>query len=103
MNNQFKAGDLAIITNCWFPENIGRVVELSFIAPAGCRYVSPEGFVNYNTSGVDVWVVTAQGIYTSDHQRGKTNAGWTQKAERNLMPLRGNFAPDLQKSHEVSA
>lgn len=101
--SQFKPGDLALIAKEDHPENMFRVVELLFLVGDGEQYQNPEGYTNRNAAGKAVWVVSASGLFHHSRVKGWHIAGWTQKAPQNLMPLRGDFAPEQQKAQEVSA
>ncbi|VVQ29743.1 hypothetical protein PS943_01472 [Pseudomonas fluorescens] len=103
MSHQFKPGDLAIIVKEDHPENVGRVVELQFFVADGQRYKNPDGNYAVNASGVDVWIVTGDSIYHRSEGTDWHVAGWTQKADFNLMPLRGDFAPEQQKAKEAES
>lgn len=103
MSHNFKPGDLALIAKADHDENIGRVVELLFFVGDGVRYQNPKGVMSRNISGGGVWVVSAEGLLNKNSLKGWHVAGWTQKASSNLMPLRGDFAPEQQKSREVLA
>lgn len=76
--SQFKPGDLALIIGSTGrrPELIGTTIELV------ARRISYSGQVVWE------WMDEARVEHT---------------AERHLMPLKGDFAPELQKSQEVSA
>lgn len=101
MSHQFQPGDLALIAKQDHQENIGRVVELLFLVADGEQYQNPEGSTNRNAAGTAIWVVSAEGLFHHSTVKGWHVAGWTQKAPCNLMPLRGDFAPEQQKSREV--
>lgn len=100
MSHNFKPGDLALITNDNFSDNIGRVVELQFMVRDGEEYEAPVGARAQNTSGQAVWIVTAEGL-TTRRDGESVVEGWTQKAQQKLMPIRGDFAPTEQKSKAV--
>jgi len=90
MNHQFKAGDLALVINHTFPPVIGTCVELisrHLVGPVDRKDPMDPG-VYEQEGGEAVWVVSADGSIV-----------W----EKWLMPLRGDFAPDLQKSQAVPA
>ena len=101
--SQFKPGDLALIAREDHPENMFRTVELLFLVENEERYRTPDGDMARNVAGSPIWVVSAEGLFHRSLAKGWYVAGWTQKAPYNLMPLRGDFAPEQQKSQEVSA
>jgi hypothetical protein len=105
MSHNFKPGDLALIVNSGAPENIGKTVRLvEFVAPHG------EGFVHegvmFNPRPEDTWIVESldgsKSLVGGYIQRnimvssGPCRQKW-------LMPLRGDFTPEQQKSREVVA
>ena len=103
MGKKFEAGDLALIVADGHEANIGRVVELLFFVADGGRYESPEGRRSTNMSGGGVWIVSAEGLLTKTRMEDWRVAGWTQKSPGKLMPLRGDLAPERQKSRSVPA
>lgn len=103
MSHQFKPGDLALIVKEDHPDNMGRVVELLFLVGAGDIYQRPDGEKARNAAGIAIWVVSAVGLLHRRRPNDWYVAGWTQKAPYNLMPLRGDFAPEQSKSREVAA
>ncbi|MDG9785383.1 hypothetical protein [Metapseudomonas otitidis] len=98
--SKFKPGDLALIVNCYEPENIGKCVELVELVPNGCTYESGE-FEVTNGSGMSLWHVA--GDIRTVFDDGDVMVGHAQKAECNLMPLRGDFQPEQEKAKEVEA
>lgn len=98
--NEFKAGDLAIIIHCDDPYNLGKQVELVQFVENREVYESPTGLTVINTSGTHVWVCAGDvEIVRGD----ETVHGFTQKIPRNLMPLKGEFAPVKEKQEEQPA
>ncbi|WP_312910969.1 hypothetical protein [Stutzerimonas nitrititolerans] len=90
MNNQFKPGDLALALSGHF---MGRAVELIRFVMPGDIVTSIDGKRSYvfrPSSGRPGWHVAVGEDSTIEH-------------ERNLMPLRGDFQPERQKSREVEA
>ncbi|WP_024647757.1 hypothetical protein [Pseudomonas syringae] len=84
MSNQFKVGDLAL-TLPDLPEiPSGSVVELVIRIPAG--HIFRHASLLAKESG---WVVTVSSQISAYY------------AERHLMPLRGDFAPEQQKAKEA--
>lgn len=104
--SQFKVGDSALIigspwANC---PNIGRQVELiGFYAP-GEEFIAPDGLIGANGNDESSWLVFAPGLRAmSILDEWIDRGGAAFAAERNLMPLKGDFAPEQQKSMEVVA
>lgn len=96
--SKFKAGDLALIINdTLYPQNIGFCVQLSELVEPDGEYMSPENERVKNVTGKSVWLVIADGLVCS------SGRGYCQKAERNLMPLKGDFQPEQQKAKGVEA
>lgn len=92
--HNFKAGDLAVVVGCRIdPSSIGHVVELVERTLPGEFFSSPCGEIFHSEADEPGWVVL------SDVDLD----GWAHIAERHLMPLRGDFAPERQKSQEVPA
>ena len=88
MDNQFKAGDLALVIA---GGHLGETAEL-------IRYVQPGEVVVSPTSGKEYQFRPSAGV-----------GGWlcifsdflAIKHEKNLMPLRGDFEPEQQKTKEA--
>lgn len=91
MSHQFKPGDLALVINCGQEERIGTTVEVLEVllddqkeyqaygfTHEGHGDGSPSAFVDFGGTG-DVWFFS----------------------QKNLMPLRGDFAPEQQKAKEA--
>jgi hypothetical protein len=90
--SQFKPGDLAIIVRAFSDcsENIGRVVEV----------------VEVDSPAIDDYPihVSAPGLIGRDQFTGDaepTSDCWC--SAKCLMPLKGDFVPEQQKSREVAA
>lgn len=105
MSHNFKPGALALIINSGAPENIGKTVRLvEFVAPHGDKFVR-EG-VMFGPRSQDTWIVESldgsKSLFRGYIQRnimvssGPCRQKW-------LMPLRGDFTPEQQKSREVIA
>jgi hypothetical protein len=95
MSHQFKASDLALITNHTFPEAIGRCVELvsrHLVGPVDRRDPADPSVYELD-GGEPVWVVTSEFFCEPGC------IAW----EKSLMPMRGDFAPEQTKSREVTA
>lgn len=104
--HNFKPGDLAVILRGGNPANAGKCVELVRLIADGDFYEDPTGKLAgriFNNAGVSVWLVV--GDVSDQLTGGKSYSGFTQKAEENLMPLRGDFKPeedDLAEYADVS-
>ncbi|MGN8346342.1 hypothetical protein ACLEJQ_22335 [Pseudomonas sp. SMV71] len=97
MKHNFKPGDLAIIVGCRInPEDIGKLVELSERVLLNGYFTTPSGWRVFSASPGTCWVVLSENIasYGGDH-------GWALVDEKHLMPLRGDFTPEQQKSKEA--
>lgn len=89
MTSNFKPGDLALVIAGGF---LGQAVELIRFIQPGETVVSPTGKI-YEfrpKAGVGGWLCSS-------------DAEMVVKHEKNLMPLRGDLAPEQTKSREVSA
>lgn len=97
--SQFKPGDFAMIVDRRAGEaNVGRVVLL--IESLGFPSVYSWRDIEYrNVTGSQVWVIEVQGDPLET--RHNTTAMRGPICEYKLMPLRGDFAPEQQKSREV--
>ncbi|HCF7269615.1 TPA: hypothetical protein NI644_004617 [Pseudomonas aeruginosa] len=99
--SKFKAGDLAMIISCQLvPELIGKTVEL--VMP-----VLPGDEANHggrdwrNQTDRPAWVVAAEGLYVLTIKGNLEPDQYTLMPDHKLMPLRGDFQPEQQKSREV--
>lgn len=89
MSHQFKPGDLALVIAGGF---LGQAVELIRFIQPGETVVSPAGKI-YEfrpKAGVGGWLCSS-------------DAEMVVKHAKNLMPMRGDFAPVQQKERAVSA
>lgn len=102
MSQQFKQGDLALIVDCKVPELIGRTVELVRQVDAGGSFETEKN-IWINLSEGPAWLVSGDGLIRMDPAGGMHGCEWTLIADRKLIPLRGNFQPERQKSQEVPA
>lgn len=100
--SKFKAGDLALIVACRLPELVGRAVELVKLVPAGTQDECG-GRLWKNLSDLSAWIVTADDLLVLTESGKVVRDQFTLIAENRLMPLRGNFQPEQQKSREVEA
>lgn len=103
MNHNFKPGDLALIVGAHnYPGNIGKTCELvEFLLPlAVSEWIDPEDSRPVkNASGFPCWLVVGDGLDSGvENTRGACLA-----LPSHLMPLRGDFTPEQQKSREVIA
>jgi len=88
--SQFKPGDLALVVSGGF---MGETAELIRFVLPGDVVVSPTSGKKYQfrpAAGIGGWLC-------------KFRSEWAIKHEKNLMPLRGDFQPEQQKSREVVA
>jgi hypothetical protein len=99
--SQFKSGDVALIINSINEENIGRVVTVAGIAVQGQRIDQEDGA--YVISDIDGMVIVEGDIVVSAEwlPTHKTVVRTHVFRPNFLMPLRGNFQPEQQKSLEV--
>lgn len=96
--SQFKPGDLALVVASKSGLNIGKVVTLDRMFRAG-EQIELDG-ISLNCVS-DGWLVSGDLLASTNNGIKKTKQhGFRTK---NLMPLRGDFAPEQQKSREVSA
>lgn len=100
--HNFKPGDLALIVGAFsVQQNIGKTVVLEEFLADGqiSTWRDPsDGLLIWNTSGSAGWIVLGDGV------KSRCGAdGWVLASPGHLMPLRGDFAPERQKSQEVPA
>lgn len=101
--SNFKAGDLAIIVRAIDEENIGKVVELVGWSEEA-EIVLSDGARVRNPNRLLCWEVAAAGLRATsllNPDGFTTDRGAIP--ERYLIPLRGDFQPERQKSQEVPA
>jgi len=99
--SQFKPGDVALIVGyCVSPVNLGKSCELvAFLRPGERIAFACNGFDGVRHTGDKAgWFVAGDALVATSGARG-----YTIVLEKNLMPLLGDFAPEQQKSQEVSA
>lgn len=95
--SNFKAGDLALIANCPIaPEMVGKCVYLVGRMDPGDWYGE---FHNFTRS--PAWVVKGKGLLSMDGFGSWALCSQTAIEEKHLLPLRGDFQPEQQKSQEV--
>lgn len=99
MSHNFKPGDLAILKSSEVEHLIGSVVEL--VAYVGSEYhMIYAGAEAFNPNQHRIWwVKLASGQTFHSIARGAVSDGFC--GEFRLIPLRGDFAPERQKSREV--
>lgn len=103
MSHQFKPGDLALIigSSQGVSPNIGMAVELVQILESGGLFVLPSGR-RIRNAGPLCWVVYADGAVGQFGNGSFADVGgFTLCQEIYLMPLRGDFEPEQQKSKEA--
>lgn len=88
MSNQFKAGDLAITLKPGYGIAAMATVQLELFLGKGKKAQEPDG--NLWTAPFDGWVVGRD---------GEDGFGFFKASS--LMPLRGYFEPEQQKSKEA--
>jgi hypothetical protein len=100
--SQFKPGDMALIVGCKNSSvNLGKTCELIAFLRPGERLDFPHGnaFDGVRHIGTTAgWFVAGETLVSSFG-----SVGFTIVREQHLAPLRGDFAPEQQKSQEVSA
>lgn len=99
MDSKFKPGDLAIIVACTSrPDLAGCCVELVSRHPAG------ERFGAYGATFLplrDAWIVASESV-SMTAAFGRIINGVVFVAERNLMPLRGDFDFAREREQELT-
>lgn len=104
MSNQFKAGDLALLINASSRNNFKTVELVEFL---GAPDLIPLGETQLrNTGRHGIWLVRAcrEPIIFSkkiSSAAGVSSSMEAPVAERNLMPLRGDFEPEREMAREV--
>ncbi|NEK70305.1 MAG: hypothetical protein G3W70_21300 [Xanthomonas perforans] len=94
MNHNFKPGDLALVVGfVQVPDLVGSAVELVEPTYPGEQFSGPDGVTYRSRDELKGWVVLTD----------LDEDGWAHVAEAHLMPLRGDFVPERQKSLEVPA
>lgn len=104
--SQFKAGDSALIIGSPWPDcpNIGRQVELVGLYGPGDEFVAPDGKPGSNGTDESLWLCFSADLKAMNMRDIWIDRGGVAFArETHLMPLRGDFQPEQQKSREVSA
>jgi hypothetical protein len=99
MSKQFKPGDLAILKSSEAEHLIGSVVEL--VAYVGSEeHMIYEGVAAFNPQRNRIWwVEITSGQTFCSVARGLVSDGFC--GEFRLIPLRGDFEPEQQKTKEA--
>jgi len=98
--SQLEPGVLALIISSRNEENIGRVVTVVRFAYKGERI--NQGAAGYAEADDDDVIVDGEIVVSKTHDpRIKNTVSRHVFGRRDLMPLRGNFQPEQQKSREV--
>jgi hypothetical protein len=97
--SKFKAGDLALIVGGErHTRNIGKVCELAFPVTPGMVFKNPvNGYRSTVRSEKPGWFVVGDTLIADN------GLGYCLIQEKYLIPLRGDFQPEQQKSKEVEA
>ena len=100
-HNQFKPGDLALVIDASIESNLGMVVEL-IRKTSDSKITLPDGERVGNPEMKVCWVVVADGLVTTNKLKPEPfMVKYAAVPERCLMPLRGDFSHEQQKSREV--
>lgn len=103
--SKFKAGDLALIIGGKYPDtpNTGKSVELIQLVQPDEVIDCPDGHRVRNGSGKVVWLIEGNEIMSRSitHNRWVSHGGVALIQERYLMPLKGDFQPEQEKSKEL--
>lgn len=101
MSHQFKPGDLALIVGGESP-NLGLCVELIYKISNRELFLSPDGKLVGRYFGPGGWVVWGQEVKANSLEIGWVNVGGLAPvSDKNLIPLRGELAPEQQKTKEA--
>lgn len=103
MSHNFKPGDLALIASSskGISPNIGMAVELVMKLRTNDYFNLPDGRRAVN-KGPECWMVEASGLFATTIQAGPIDLGGISLVQEcHLMPLRGDFNPEQQKSRKV--
>lgn len=105
--HNLKPGYPALIVGAFrSPRNIGKTCELVEQLAAGqsSNWTSPEGCRVRSSDYREAWIVIGEGVEGwSDSPAWADSSGWALVDPKHLMPLRGDFAPERQKSQELPA
>lgn len=104
MQNQFKPGDLALITGSRKSDSphIGKVVQLCEFLPPGAtsKWIHQESYtVTINGGGSPAWIVLGDSLFSAI----KGYRGFTLVEPWFLMPIDGDdYAPQLENKKELT-
>ena len=101
MRHNFKPGDLALLVQAHYEENIGKTVELVRFS---CERWIPYGTDNYTANNQKLaacWVINGEILTDQDFEGEGVTVKQAVALECHLMPLRGNFQPEQQKAKEA--
>lgn len=99
--HKLKTGDHALIIGAFvLTENIGRSVELAAYVPPNGSLFWEDGYFDAGADGL--WIVTGEDL-ARNTEGGKIISNLAGVSPQHLRPLHGDFAPEHQKSREVSA
>lgn len=98
--SEFKAGDLAMLTH---PDNFGATVELVSFHVGPHRIDFPGGHFQEIPCGTSGWIVKGEAIVSENILGIFSYVSELAFREKWLMPLRGNFQHEREKSQEVPA
>ena len=100
--NQLKQGDLALIVGAFgMTQNIGKECHLVQFVQTDEVFIAPNGD-KCQHGDVPAWIVCGEGLCTSFEVGDIEHGNWAVCAPKHLMPLRGDFAPEQQKSREMA-
>ncbi|HFH2966647.1 hypothetical protein [Pseudomonas aeruginosa] len=99
--SKFKAGDIALVIGS---RNFGRCVDLISRHVGPCRVEVTGNRWVIVPDGVPAWLVTAKDMEAQMTMSGRiVKTDEVVISEVKLVPLRGDFQPEQQKSREVEA
>lgn len=101
MTGRLEVGGLALVIRCAEnPEMVGKCVTLERrVAPGeAVRF----GGMSFRPAKDVCWIVSGDGLQSFNAYRGNRSVPYAGFAERNLMPLRGDEQPQLQRVEELT-
>lgn len=104
MSNQFKPGDLALLTRAINVGNVGKVVALvrsDCSEKVALPEISDRAFAA-NPKREVYWVIRGEFSAVST-RNGKIDTEYAACPQAWLMPLRGDFAPEQAQARKVHA
>lgn len=99
--SQFNPGDLAVIINAFREQNIGKTVELVRFSSGRWIPYGNDGHQADNWRLARCWVINGDIETDQDLEGENVTLSQAVAMEAHLMPLRGDFAPEQQKSKAV--